>query len=534
MTSTTPENTGVSSNESYKNSEILLKSLILKIKTDEEIVEMKKKITQESQDDLVTKQLLEMIENRIQNILYQQDESYPELSSTSIPNLKEGMMSALLVDKSTITGDLYFIKTVGNNDLPVYKLDNNQELNNNWFINRFGIDNKQYMIDTTALVLDIDSSNTINMSNTNDIEKQNVLKDLFDFDSATNIPLYSSMGALTSQHNEIFNMTTGKWENLSHIVNDLYNNARFVYQSDKVEYRTVKNADLPNNNAEGNLIENTIYYLHKKDTDAEAVINDWKQLEGYDVEDYYGDNSYSFSRQRKTKDLNNVNIYLKPGQIFFVSGQPYGRLDSNRINDTLMRFEIVPPKLQYTITTRKFQSQEDGYERDAQGIINTYTETKEIPDVHTCEYTNKFSYFIDDCYTNIVSTSKLDKGEQHNHVVNTDQLSIGYSTNIDPVTQDNTIGINDSFPQLELKQIRFKDLFKKKYPDAIDVKKVSVHGSLGFRMLYRLNSRMPMYDSNDGKVKGLKSVNRMNVIEDELVVSMWQNIRTVPGVSEKS
>jgi hypothetical protein len=44
---------------------------------------------------------------------------------------------------------------------------------------------------------------------------------------------------------------------------------------------------------------------------------------------------------------------------------------------------------------------------------------------------------------------------------------------------------------------------------------------------------MPMYDVSDNKIRGLKSVNRMNVIEDELSVSMWQNVRTVPGVSRK-
>ena len=65
------------------------------------------------------------------------------------------------------------------------------------------------------------------------------------------------------------------------------------------------------------------------------------------------------------------------------------------------------------------------------------------------------------------------------------------------------------------------------------IPKITVHGSLGLRMLYRLNSRMPMFDTTDNKIKGLKSVNRMNVIEDELVVSMWHNVRTVPGVSRQ-
>ena len=347
IASTTPENTGVSSNESYKNSEILLKSLILKIKTDEEIVEMKKKITQESQDDLVTKQLLEMIENRIQNILSQQIESYPDLSKVDIPKIKEGLMAPLLVDNDAVSGDLYFVKTTANNGLSVYRLDSNQELNNKWFIGRFGIDNKQYMIDTTALILDIDDDNNMNKSDGNN--NQNVLKDLFEFDSATNIPLYNSSGILTSRCLETYDLFDSgeKWTNRSDIVNDLYNNTRFVYQSDIVEYRTVENSELNNNDTQGNLIENKIYYLHNKETDADAFIRDWKHLDGYNVEDYYGDHSYSFRKQRKTTDLNNIDISLKPGQIFFVMVNLKGDWIVIGLN-TLMRFECVP-ELEYTV-----------------------------------------------------------------------------------------------------------------------------------------------------------------------------------------
>ena len=316
--SETTSNDTKTTGETHKNSEILLTSLIVKLKTDEAIQEMEDKLSKESEDELATQLLLKEIEDRIQNILSQQIESYPDLSKVDIPKIKEGLMAPLLVDNNAVSGDLYFVKTTANNGLSVYKLDSNQELNNKWFIGRFGIDNKQYMIDTTALILDIDDDNNMNKSDGNN--NQNVLKDLFEFDSATNIPLYNSSGILTSKCLETYDLFDSgeKWTNRSNIVNDLYNNTRFVYQSDIVEYRTVENSELNNNDTQGNLIENKIYYLHNKETDADAFIRDWKHLDGYNVEDYYGDHSYSFRKQRKTTDLNNIDISLKPGQIFFV------------------------------------------------------------------------------------------------------------------------------------------------------------------------------------------------------------------------
>lgn len=59
-----------------------------------------------------------------------------------------------------------------------------------------------------------------------------------------------------------------------------------------------------------------------------------------------------------------------------------------------------------------------------------------------------------------------------------------------------------------------------------------VHGSLRCRFAYRLNSRLPNIVGD--KIIGLKSVNRFNLIGNELVCSMWQNVRTVTGVSRNS
>ena len=202
--------------------------------------------------------------------------------------------------------------------------------------------------------------------------------------------------------------------------------------------------------------------------------------------------------------------------------------------------------MEYTITTRQYESQKVGYKRDTNGDVKLETLTKEIPDVHTCEFSNgKFNYYLDDCYTNIVTTTKLDNAKldnglpvtHHSHFVNSDHISVGFSPNLDKVSLENTAMV-DVTDLKELKEIRLKDLFTKKYKvngniSDQDIAKISVHGSLGFRMLYRLNSRMPVLDTNDNKIKGLKSVNRMNVIEDELVVSMWQNVRTVPAVTRK-
>ena len=72
---------------------------------------------------MATQLLLQQIETRIQNILAQQDESYPVLSGNEIQKIKEGLIISLSVDNSAVSGDLYFVKTTGNNDLPVYKLD---------------------------------------------------------------------------------------------------------------------------------------------------------------------------------------------------------------------------------------------------------------------------------------------------------------------------------------------------------------------------------------------------------------------------
>ena len=78
------------------------------------------------------------------------------------------------------------------------------------------------------------------------------------------------MGVKTSKHFETYDLSLERWVNRSDIVNDLYNNTRFVYQSDKG--KDDEKGNLPNNDTQ-EVGENEFHYLHNKDTDADAFID---------------------------------------------------------------------------------------------------------------------------------------------------------------------------------------------------------------------------------------------------------------------
>ena len=130
-------------------------------------------------------------------------------------------------------------------------------------------------------------------------------------------------------------------------------------------------------------------------------------------------------------------------------------------------------------------------------------------------------------YMFLVSDVKIDtSGTKHVYNVSKDKLTLGYSDDVrKQPTADNTVTINS---WNELSDYIFVSLFQEQKNKS--KKDLLVHGSLRFRNLYRLNSRLPMMDTS-GKVVGLKSINRLNTLESEVVISMWQNVRTVRGVN---
>lgn len=478
------------------------------------------------------KSLIELINERIENLLNSIDESetYPNLNEKK-EKIRETIITHVMSKIETM-GNLH-LKKIEECGLPVYILDEDKVEENIWYINRFGINNAESL--TVNVILDIDEHNKINHSDTQ--EKQNHLKDIIHFHSATNNALYRINGSKAEDIKmEYYDKDTNVWKKRTEPISSYYNTARLSYKADDVEVRTMKKQDIlnPDLDSNGTLLQNQTYHLITKDNYKhlaveQQVLKDWSKITDHT---YYTGNSYIYKKRRNEMFVN-LDIGINSGQLHFPAGQNYGRLSANRPDDTLMKFEINSPKIEYTYTTRTYESQSVGYKRDEEGNFKEDTFTVDIPSTHIVEKIvgseKVFEYYLNDLYISLVSKEKLDFVDSlFTYDVNCDKLSLGYSTDIrNQPSEKNTVMINEWD---ELKHYKFVDLFKN---NGKSNEEIVVHGSLCFRNLYRLNARLPMLnkvDDNSFKVTGLKSINRMNVLESEMIVSMWNNVRTVRGV----
>ena len=411
-------------------------------------------------------------------------------------------------------------------------MDDTKKQENGWYLNRFGEDNKDVL--EVNVINNIDSYNKINTSEKLDSSGnrnmlQNHLKDLVHFKSVTNNPMFNLYGTESDIKLEYYDPSGDSWSKRVEPIEMIYNTARLAYKSDEVYVRSIINSDenTPERDMSGALIKNDKYYL--RDTSGFDNKN-WTTMTN---DTYYTDNSYIYNKKRNEM-LNNGEVKITSGQTHFPAGQLYGRLTSDRDEDSLLRFEIMSPELEYSYTKRTYESQEIGYKKDSSGNVINQIVTKKIPSVHTHEKKinskRSFEYYLSELYVSLVSDIKLDtSGTTHVYNVSKDKLTLGYSDDVrkQPIA-DNTCIINS---WNELGDYRFVSLFQEQKNKS--KKDLLVHGSLRFRNLYRLNSRLPMMNTS-GKVVGLKSINRLNTLESEVVISMWQNVRTVRGVNRKT
>jgi hypothetical protein len=180
-------------------------------------------------------------------------------------------------------------------------------------------------------------------------------------------------------------------------------------------------------------------------------------------------------------------------------------------------------------------------EENMHRIYNTtnkclYTEDGEVQSSTEQDVKDKYwVYSIPDLHM-VVSykNSQLD----HNEVtfeLQKDNINLSYNTRIE-ASKKNEYKYTAKIKRKDWKlgkYIEFNNLdFINKNSAAVNQK---AHGTLACSFRQRLNSRLPLIE-NDGntRIKGLTSINRFNLIDNELMVSMWHNIRTVAGVARST
>jgi hypothetical protein len=282
------------------------------------------------------------------------------------------------------------------------------------------------------------------------------------------------------------------------------------YTPDTVYYRQTEN----------NNIENTLQVPYKYNN-----YNNWQILDSSSI------------------SLLNTTITKTANQVFFPQGQP-----GNKLKDvsgaSYPSYEIKQPELEYlhnkrTLATAKFIDHNPDSNLLSHVWGNDAGSWVTVPNLHINKTTAGWLYYLKDLYTMGKTVQKLDINELNDAAV-TPKLSVDIN-----VQQDNfSIGCASEFE----KQIENKDLFPVfttngtdncelnwfKYSEKMNTGKfANLHGTLQSRLLYRLNSRLPYIHKNGDKytIKGVKSINRVSMIENDMLVSMWQNIRTVKGVS---
>ena len=220
-------------------------------------------------------------------------------------------------------------------------------------------------------------------------------------------------------------------------------------------------------------------------------------------------------------------------------------------------FEYLGPKLSYKSTNRQYNDTVD-----SNGSHFTSVESAWIPledthrwitsndDTHQLDYLNnsldfdennaQYRYYLPELYTVICAeqnnsiyslyeteTPGVLADKEFEFQVNKDQLNITYDTRVNPTPTERYTATNVNWN--EEQWVNFSSI-----PDGFSngdevVLNKKVHGSLSSRLLYRLNSRLPYVKNN--KIVGLKSINRLNLADNDMVISMWHNVRTVTGVS---
>ena len=222
----------------------------------------------------------------------------------------------------------------------------------------------------------------------------------------------------------------------------------------------------------------------------------------------------------------------------------------------LPHFEFRGPKLEYNSTKRTYH---DTVGSDGSHFTNKSSEWVPLEDTHRWITSNndthqldylvgdefkpsiaQYRYYLPELYTTITADpnkSIYSLYDQSNHLtdkevvleVNNDQLDITYDTRLDPTPTERYTATNVTWK--EEKWNNFADISGGFTNGVHTVLNNKLHGSLTNRFLYRLNSRLPYRDPVTNKIIGLKSLNRLNLLDNDMIISMWHNIRTVTGVS---